>query len=289
MSPDAASSRTRENAQQALIFATGAVLLLLTWVNLYAWIRLMTQVWLAPWCPLPVSQQPPVGTWQRTLNDYFVRLPGAVLPAIVVLATSALLFLTRLVRDRSRAFLPLEFAALNLSFIVAEVVLVLVAHWLPDLWLPQPRPSLDIGYHRTWPETVATTCLLLVLLTAQARGWLKKGLRIRALGGAIIGTTAGAVLLSASVGVMLLVWGRLADSEEVFLWIFTAIFVGSFMGAIVGAIAGACSSVFLGAIIGAVIGAIIGGLHSGKPIWALVEGIVGMIVGMIAGAKREIE
>jgi hypothetical protein len=276
--------------QQVLIFAAGGVVLLVTWLVLYVWIRIITQVWLAPWCGVPASQQPPVGTWQRTLNDYFARLPGAILPVVIVLTTSAFLFLVRLVRGRNRAFLPLEFAALNLSLMVAYTILVLVTYWLPDLWLPQPRPSPDIGYHRTWPEIVVTTYLLLVLFRAQAGGWLKKWLRIRAIGGAIIGTTVGAMLLGALGGVITLVKGGSAEIGEALLGtVFGGILLGAFIGAIVGAIAEVLSRVLLGAIIGAVIGAIIGGLSSGKPMWALVEGIVGMIVGMIAGAKWEIE
>ena len=51
-------------------------------------------------------------------------------------------------------------------------------HLLPDLWLAQPRPLLDVGYDRTWPAIAITTCLLLVLFHAQATGWLTRRLRV---------------------------------------------------------------------------------------------------------------
>lgn len=171
------SSRVEGKPRQALIFVGGGVLLLFTWLILCAWILAATESWLAPWDIVPLSQRPPVGDWQRALNDYFENRPGAVLPAYVTLATSVLLFLVRLARDHDRASLPLEFATLNLLFVVADIGLVILV-WLPDLWLARPRSSLDVGYKRTWPAVVITTVLLLVLLRAQATAWLTKRLRM---------------------------------------------------------------------------------------------------------------
>ncbi|MCK4450681.1 MAG: hypothetical protein KAX26_08830 [Anaerolineae bacterium] len=161
--------------RKALIFVGGTLLLLATWYILYIWVAAMTEGWLVPWDTVP--GRPPVGDWQRTVNDFFETRPGAVLPAAIVIGISALLFLIRVVRERNKTFLPLGFAATNLLFSIADTILVIPVHRLPDLWLPKPRPVLDVGYHRTWPAIAVTTILLLVLFWAQWTGWPLKGKR----------------------------------------------------------------------------------------------------------------
>jgi len=37
------------------------------------------------------------------------------------------------------------------------------------LWLPQPRPPVDVGYHRTWPDILITGVLLGLLFWVQGR------------------------------------------------------------------------------------------------------------------------
>jgi len=180
MNLDMESNHAKGTTRRALIVIGGGMALLGTWWILYMWVSAMTEGWLAPWDLLPVSQRPPLGTWQRTLNDFFEGQPGVTLLAKIVVAASALLFIMRVVRNRNRAFLSLEFATLNLLFIVLDLIVVIPAHWLPSLWLAQPRPPLDAGYHRTWPAIVVTACLLLVLFHAQATGWLTKRLRMSA-------------------------------------------------------------------------------------------------------------
>jgi len=154
--------------------------LLATWWIVYMWVSAMTEGSLAPWDLLPVSQRPPLGNWQRTLNDFFEGQPGVTLLAKIVVAASALLFIVRFASNRNRAFLSLEFATLNLLFIVLDLIVAIPSRWLLDLWLAQPRPPLDAGHHRTWPAIIVTACLLLVLFHAQATGWLTKRLRVRA-------------------------------------------------------------------------------------------------------------
>ena len=157
-------------------FTRGGTLLLFgTWYILYLWVAAMTEGWLVPWDTVP--DRPPVGTWQRTVNDFFEVRPGAVLPAAIVIVISMLLFVIRVVRERNRTFLPLGFAATNLLFAIVDTILVIPVHRLPDLWLPKPRPVWDVGYHRTWPAIVVTTILLLVLFWTQWMGWPLKGKR----------------------------------------------------------------------------------------------------------------
>lgn len=200
MTLSVASNWTWGNARQALLFVCGGALLLLTWLILYYGIMAATEGWLAPWDTVPVAQRPPVGDWQRSLNDFFEHEPGATLPATVVLATSALLFVVRFARGRHRAILPLEFAALNLLFIVLDFVFVLAARLATALWLT-PSSPLDVGYHITGPAILITICLLLTLFLFQSIGWSAKWwLRMNAAASVLlVGGLVVAILASCAV------------------------------------------------------------------------------------------
>ncbi len=150
------------------VFIGGLVLLAGTWFFLFIWIAAMTEGTLAPWDVAP--GRPPLGTFERSLNDFFEGAPGVYLPAALVIAASACLFIARLTRPDNKTWLPLEFAATNLAFVVAFTILAIPLHYLPNLWLPQPRPAIDAGYHRTWTGILAEAILLLVLLRVQYTG-----------------------------------------------------------------------------------------------------------------------
>jgi hypothetical protein len=44
-----------------------------------------TEGWLVPWDCVHVSLRPPLGTWERTINDFFEGPPGSFLPIPVPL------------------------------------------------------------------------------------------------------------------------------------------------------------------------------------------------------------
>lgn len=48
---------------------------------------------------------------------------------------------------------------------------------LPDLWLSQPRPMPDIGYHRTWPSLLITLILLGLLYWQQGKIVIRYGVK----------------------------------------------------------------------------------------------------------------
>ena len=70
-----------------------------------------------------------------------------------------------------RGKLPSAFAIANVAFLLIGFVFVSVtlSNRLPDLWLPQPRPPVDVGYHRTWPDILVTGVLLGLLFWVQGR------------------------------------------------------------------------------------------------------------------------
>jgi hypothetical protein len=82
-----------------------------------------------------------------------------------------ILFLAGMFRDINnvRGKLPLAFAITNLAFLLVGFVSVILGNRLPDLWLPQPRPPVDVGYHRTWPDVLITGVLLGLLFWVQRR------------------------------------------------------------------------------------------------------------------------
>jgi hypothetical protein len=149
----------------------GSIVLIITWYLLFWFMTLMAGR-LAPW-DLWGAWAPAEGTWQRQLNDFFTQTSNANGLAIIVVGISIGLFLIgvcRVTRHDQWATLLSTFAVANLAFLAIEFLFVLfVADHLPDLWLPQPRPSVDVGYHRTWPSALVTLILLGALYWHQAR------------------------------------------------------------------------------------------------------------------------
>jgi len=166
--------RLNRNTVRALVQILGPFLFVLSGVVLHGYIAIVTRGWLAPWSQVPDHLRPAVGTWQRTVNDFFAESPGAALPAWLVLVISVTLFVRRLLRSQERRLLLLEFATLNTLFVLVDLALVVPAHLLADLLLEQPLPEGDVGYHHTWLAIVVTVGLLVMLFRAQAAGSLPK-------------------------------------------------------------------------------------------------------------------
>jgi hypothetical protein len=78
----------RNRASPRTWYTIGAVLavglLLFSWFACYLWIMAMTEGWGAPWDT--TSIRPPVGHWQRTINDFFESGVGMFLPTVIFLA-----------------------------------------------------------------------------------------------------------------------------------------------------------------------------------------------------------
>jgi cytochrome bd-type quinol oxidase subunit 2 len=156
------------------VFVGGPLLLLGTWAFLFMHIEGTTEGFLVPWDCVPRSGRPPLGTWDRTVNDFFEIPPGSILPALIVVVFSASVFVVRSLRTTRRALLPLAFAATNAVFVLANVFLGVLARKVNDSLLPRPRPLIDVGYHHTWPVILVTTILLIVLFLVQSRLVLKR-------------------------------------------------------------------------------------------------------------------
>jgi hypothetical protein len=281
MSFQTTSGRTRERAQQLVLFVLGTALLLLTWLLLYMAIGSFTLGWLDAWGSSPVSDRPPVGIWQRTLSDNPDQFPTVLQPGNWALVIGLLLLVFRMMRDRGRAWIPLEFAALNLIFFMAILAAGIFVFLPLKVWVSELRPSLDIGYPGIWPVIVIEAVLLFTLLVAQARGWLRKWLlRGGAVRGAIIGTPSGAIVFAAGTTlVALLEGGRVLASAG------SGAAEGAVVGIVVGAMAGTTSRRSVAILKGAVVGALIGWIPAEPLDLTLIGAVAGAVVGMIAGGE----
>ena len=152
---------------QAALFFSMSLLLIGTWYFLYIWIAAMTEGLLAPWDTVP--GRPPLGTWARTVNDFFGQSPGAYLPSLVFVSISASLFVFGLRPGSNKILLLLAFTLTNLIFFGVDLIFVILAHQLVNGWLPSPGASFDAGYHRTWPAIVITAALITILFFAQLK------------------------------------------------------------------------------------------------------------------------
>ncbi|MDI7277628.1 MAG: hypothetical protein QME94_16745 [Anaerolineae bacterium] len=167
---DGASWRRARGIVEGIGLFAATLLLVASWCCLFLLLALKSRELLAPWADAwPGMPLPMRGTWERTLNDFCKRAPGMYLPGALLVGSSTVLFLQGITRARLRAIVPLAFLGTNLLFLVAYTVLQGRAYLLPDLWLPQPRPGSDVGYHRTWPELVLHAVSGALLVWAQSR------------------------------------------------------------------------------------------------------------------------
>lgn len=151
------------------VFVSGTVLLIGTWFLISLFMLAATEGWFVPWDCVQVSLRPPLGTWERTINDFFEGPPGSFLPALGFMLVSVATFLAGTLRTRRRVLLPGALAVTNLAFVLADILLLDVADRLPILRLPEPRPAIDVGYYRTWPAILITTVLVGLLFAVQSR------------------------------------------------------------------------------------------------------------------------
>ena len=151
------------------LLVVGIPAFVLTSYLLFCFMTLRTEYMLVPWDQWG-SLAPPRDTWERQLNDFFNRSPNYYLlaAAAVFVVTALMLLALRRATDNSvRARLPLVFVLGNLAFLVTAFLSSLFVEPLANLWLPQPRPPVDVGYHRTWPHVVTTLVLFGLLLWGQ--------------------------------------------------------------------------------------------------------------------------
>lgn len=143
-------------------------LLVFSWCACYLWLMGMTEGWGAPWDTAPI--RPPVGNWQRTINDFFESGIGMYLPTIIVLGMSGLLYLITLTCTRAIWVTSIVFGATNLaSLAVLLAVAIPMRIFLirtPGYLTPQDW-SYWGDFTREWPLSLMALIVFAGLLFAQ--------------------------------------------------------------------------------------------------------------------------
>lgn len=152
----------------AAVLAVG--LLLFSWFFCYLWIMALTEGWGAPWDT--TSIRPPVGHWQRSINDFFESGVGMYVPTAVFLAVSLLLYARSLVRTRAVLETSLVFGFTNLAAMIGLVLVVILVQILL-IRTPSNLTPADWSYWgdftREWPLTVIALLWFAGLFMIQPR------------------------------------------------------------------------------------------------------------------------
>lgn len=91
--------------QSARVWAIlGMIGLAVSWYALFVWVAALTEGLLLPWDL--AADRSSLGTWSRTINDFFEGTPGSLLPAAATVGCSAAIFALRLLKNTDRHLLP---------------------------------------------------------------------------------------------------------------------------------------------------------------------------------------
>lgn len=159
-----ASSRWIDKVVGALAIS----LLVFSWFACYLWIMALTEGWGAPWDIAPI--RPPVGHWQRTLNDFFESGVGMYLPTVVFLAVSVVSWVRTVIQTRDVRTTSLVFGATNLIALLALMIIAIPiqrflirtpAHLTPEDW------SYWGDFRREWPLSLIALMLFIGLFLIQ--------------------------------------------------------------------------------------------------------------------------
>jgi len=151
------------------VFWAGLVLLFLMALICLLWLSLFAEALLVPYECCDLAAKPSLGSWQRTINDFFAAFPGRLLPTLLFFLASGLIFRLRLKRAENRTWLPLLFfGAYVFLFLVSLVVTDL--SWVFSNRIVGPRiGGIDAGYHRTWYGLASHLILWLLFFIALAK------------------------------------------------------------------------------------------------------------------------
>lgn len=144
----------------------GYISLLTTWYIIIVMLSAFTEGWLAPWDTQ--RTRPSLGTWERSVNDFFEGIPGSLLPALTILCISISLYVYGKKKSVDRIKFTEVFALINFIFLLLEAVFVTLIFRFPNIW-PLPYPDINSVYGGVVPAVVITFILLLFLIFAQGK------------------------------------------------------------------------------------------------------------------------
>lgn len=145
-------------------------LLILSWCVLYLYTMLITEAWLAPWDTAPI--RPPVGHWQRSLNDFFETGVGAYVPTAIFLMISGLLYAYTLNKTQDVGATSLAFGStyfVALAALITFGVLIQLFVIRPPAELSPETWSYWGDYRRQWPLILMALAVFVGLFSVQPR------------------------------------------------------------------------------------------------------------------------
>lgn len=152
----------------ASVLAVG--LLVISWFVCYLWMMALTEGWGAPWDTAPI--RPPVGHWQRSINDFFESGIGTVLPSVLFLAISLLLYARSLARTRALLETSLAFGITNLAALIGLLLISIPVQFIL-MQTPANLTPEDWSYWgdftRAWPLTLIALLWFVGLFAVQPR------------------------------------------------------------------------------------------------------------------------
>ncbi|MCA9884930.1 MAG: hypothetical protein KC708_18265 [Anaerolineae bacterium] len=138
--------------------------LLATWAFIYFFLVLETEFILVPWDTTLI--RPDIGTWQRTLNDFFeVGIGSWIIPAGVVIAN--MLMALRLLRRRR--ILPWKFIINNALFVWMFIPMMLLVAQLNNTIFPPTAADFEPGYYRSIIPGLVVVLLTSIWFMVQGR------------------------------------------------------------------------------------------------------------------------
>lgn len=145
-------------------------ILIFSWFACYLWIMGMTEGWGAPWDTTPI--RPPIGHWQRSINDFFESGIGMYLPTAIFLTISLLMYIrtlisTQAIRTASFVFGITNFIALVALIAIVVPIQIFLIH-TPTYLTPEDW-SYWGGFRREWPLTLMALVLFVSLFLVQPR------------------------------------------------------------------------------------------------------------------------
>jgi len=144
-------------------------MLIFSWCACYLCIMGLTEGWGAPWDL--TSIRPPIGHWQRTINDFFESGIGVYLPTALFLMTSLLLYFLTLVRTRAVRTTSLIFGITNLAALITLLIITIPIIQMFLINVPTHLTPEDWSYwgdfRREWPLTLIALLLFTGLFLIQ--------------------------------------------------------------------------------------------------------------------------
>ncbi len=138
----------------------GLLLLVLSWIVIFYILRILTEFVFVPWDT--AITRPEIGTWQRTLNDFFELPPGNFLIASLLTLTS--IYLT----TRRTHHLLLVVAVGNIVFALLVMGVFMVAALVNNALFPHPPVAYDPTYRGYYRSIIPGLTLALACC-----GWLR--------------------------------------------------------------------------------------------------------------------